>query len=153
MHIFRWFSEPFLESIPQVFILLCILTAGQGDKIFELDYFLFWSTCVTSVFSAALALTKFLKNGPCRLLPTSGLLAGFCHCGFIVTFLVNLFCLGFKGFTLGLLLNVAFKNTFKTTGVWMCSNMIPQFVFVSIFCHLYYYKLTGGVSVHVFGPQ
>ena len=72
------FSEPILESLPQVSILLCLyykkrlLLSGQNTT----ENILFVATFSSSVFSATKGLADFLLNGPCNLLPNDGLCGG-----------------------------------------------------------------------------
>ena len=65
--ILEFISEPFLEAVPQIHILLILWVLN--DKItLRPDPGLFIAT-FTSVISAALGIAKFLKIGPCRLVP------------------------------------------------------------------------------------
>ena len=80
------FSEPFLEALPQVHILITLasmdyylISDGNSD--------LFRLTLFSSFLSASFGIAKYLKTGPCRLLPEEGLCGGFMHMGFIFTFL------------------------------------------------------------------
>ena len=72
------FSEPILESLPQVFIILCLwrqnpqLISGQSAS----ENIFFYATFASSVLSAAKGLADFLLNGPCKLLPNDGLFGG-----------------------------------------------------------------------------
>ena len=71
-----------LESIPQTHILLCL--AGQNPTlIIGRDSAEFVVTFATSFLSASFVLLKFLKTGPCRLVPDVGRLGGFFERGFI----------------------------------------------------------------------
>ena len=89
MHVL--FSEPFLESVPQVHILLTLWL--EENHLFEGDdvktFFLFYAKVATSIVSASLGIAKFLKLGPCRLIPNEGILGGYGS----LSFLLLLFCL------------------------------------------------------------
>ena len=124
------FSEPFLESIPQNIILLCL--AAQEEV---LKGKLFWSTMVLSFVSACFAISKFLKIGPCKLIPSSGILGGYGSKGFLLAFInvkLTYFIKGYyfhcktEGFTLKKV------NSFDLISHWALLNVIPQLVFVSI---------------------
>ena len=79
------FSEPILESLPQVSILWCLyykkplLLSGQNTT----ENILFIATFSSSVFSATKGLADFLLNGPCNLLPNDGLCGGMGKMGYI----------------------------------------------------------------------
>ena len=79
------FAEPVLESIPQVFIILCLWLQNpqliSGQHLLEKIFFI--ATFVTSVISAAKGLADFLLNGPCKLLPNDGLCGGMGKMGYI----------------------------------------------------------------------
>ena len=79
------FSEPILESIPQVHIILCLW--GQNPQLISgrniSERSLFIATFVSSVFSAAKGLGDFLLNGPCKLVPNDGLFGGMGKMGYI----------------------------------------------------------------------
>ena len=119
-----------LESIPQTHILLCL--AGQNKSlIFGKDSTQFWLTFAPSSMSAAFALSKFLKTGPCRLVPDVGLLGGFFERGF-VCLLVNIaLTILIKGanLTAGLQGESSEK---KWIGIyWILLNILPQLNYVS----------------------
>ena len=98
------FSEPILESLPQVLVLLCLwrknpqLLSGQNtsEKIF------FIATFSSSVFSAAKGFTDFLLNGPCKLLPNDGLFAGLGKMGYVFLLINIAITICAKGVNLGL---------------------------------------------------
>ena len=83
------FSEPFLEALPQVHILIILYQFDAeiigGDNFASMGLFLL--ALVSSMFTVSFGIAKFLKTGPCRLLPEEGLGGGFMHMGFVVTFL------------------------------------------------------------------
>ena len=77
--------EPFLEALPQVVILLT-LSILDWDIVIDGSEDLFFLTFFSSIFTASFGITKFLKIGPCRLIPEEGLGGGYFQIGFIVTF-------------------------------------------------------------------
>lgn len=91
----KYISEPFLESIPQIIILL-IMSVKDYEIIFT-NKVTTWSerlplfvvTFILSVFSATLGIAKFLKVGPCRLISSQGSLGGLGSLGFL-TLWVNI---------------------------------------------------------------
>ena len=95
-YIITFISEPLLEALPQVYILMYFYGVlyrtckEQNDTksrlclghILDGDNNLFFLTLMSSVFSAAFGITKFLKLGPCRFLPSKGFLGGYFTCSF-----------------------------------------------------------------------
>jgi len=94
--------EPFIESISQLIIKLCIWTfflqdhleKFQGDEnpLFKEtweQHFFYFTTCV-SALASVLGIIRFFKDGPVRFLPQSGLLNGVFTYKFIFTFLAIL---------------------------------------------------------------
>ena len=120
-----------LESIPQTHILLCL--AGQNESlIFGKDSTQFWLTFATSSMSAAFALSKFLKTGPCRLVPDVGRLGGFFERGFICLLVNVALTILIKGanLTAGLQGDQSSEN--KWIGIyWILLNILPQLIYVS----------------------
>ena len=128
------FSEPMLESIPQTHILLCL--AGQNKSlIIGKDSAQFVVTFATSFLSAAFALSKFLKTGPCRLVPDVGRLGGFFERGFICLLVNVALTILIKGanLTAGLRYSQGSKNEGdKWIGIyWILLNILPQLIYVS----------------------
>ena len=116
-------------------ILVCIwATAGGKTPIVDGSNPLFFATFFTSVFSAAFGMAKFLKNGPCRVVPSIGCLSGYGHLGFIFVFVSILFVLVGKGLALAFVLLRGSKIT-KTllieVLVGLCFNWLPQVILVS----------------------
>ena len=126
---FHLLPEPFLESVPQVHIILMV-TIGTFAKTVDPEAPLAIATFTSSVFSAALGITKFFSVGPCRLIPYDKINLGF----FLL--MVNIACcLVGKGVLLSLTVNHrGVRRSFKTiaVGVWISSCILPQMVFVSI---------------------
>merc|ERR1719400_1158261 len=68
--------EPFLESVPQVHIILMV-TIGAYGRTVDPEAPLAIATFSLSVFSAAFGITKFFSVGPCRLIPYDKINLGF----------------------------------------------------------------------------
>jgi hypothetical protein len=140
--------EPFLESLPQVHILLCILFLGKDQTLDTRNWDVRLSFAL-SVMSAAFGITKFLKVGPCRLLPYGRMSFGL----FLV--LLNIAaCLVGKGvsmFTIDfgrnrtrifrpsdgsvVIVSESSKPTLQSLYVvlaWICINILPQMLFAFI---------------------
>ena len=121
-----------LESIPQTHILLCL--AGQNKSlIIGKNSIQFWLTFVTSFMSAAFALSKFLKTGPCRLIPDVGRLGGFLERGFICLQVNIALTILIKGANLTAGLQVYRQSSEnKWIGIyWILLNFLPQLIYVS----------------------
>ena len=96
------FSEPILESLPQVFVILCLW--GQNPQLIRgqsaSEKFFFYATFGSSIISAAKGLANFLLNGPCKLLPNDGLFGGMGKMGYIFLVINIAFTICGKGLTL-----------------------------------------------------
>ena len=94
--------EPFLEAIPQTHILMIMFLEIPGiftGTSYQTTY-LFFASFISSVFCATLGIAKFLKVGPCPLVPDEGFLGGHMNMGYILLFInIGSTILG-KGFTL-----------------------------------------------------
>ena len=131
------FSEPFLESVPQVHVLLVIAAGSKtyqwqsqiNKGVIDISDTFFLATFCTSIFSAAFGMTKLLKVGPCSIVPRNkyGL-------GFFLSFLSILFGLAGKGFLLACWLAFPFAtDSVRTFGIGFCLGTcyLPPIVFVS----------------------
>ena len=81
-------SEPFLEALPQVIILFAIayyISVGENPLNLNTGFFSYEMTLWSSILSASFGLAKFLKLGPCRILPNSGWLGGYMKWSFLLT--------------------------------------------------------------------
>ena len=66
----------------------------------NLTTYLFFASFISSVFCATLGIAKFLKVGPCPLVPDEGFLGGHVYMGYVLLFInIGSTILG-KGFTL-----------------------------------------------------
>ena len=74
-----------MESLPQVFVILCLW--GQNPELIigrnTSEAIFFIATFASSVLSAAKGVADFLLNGPCKLLPGDGLFGGMGKMGYI----------------------------------------------------------------------
>ena len=127
-------------------ILLC-LWLQENKLIEEGNQTFFIVTLATSIFSTAFGISKFLKSGPCRLVPNEGFGGGFGTLGFILLFLSVAFSLASKGILLaisgidgleGIVLadnsSVARRDGWSKVDAifaWGGLNLAPQFVYVS----------------------
>ena len=144
------FTEPFLEAVPQVIVLLCIgflsgsanpsgyvsSCAPQNCGIVSLwpsvDPW-FFSTFLLSVFSASFGMTRFLKVGPMTLVPRNSFGVSF----FVAMFLVAGAIVS-KGTALAFLLLDANKRTqssryFIRISFWIGTCVLPSFFYVSTY--------------------
>ena len=131
------FSEPFLESVPQVHVLLVIATGSKtyqwqsqiNKGVIDIRDTFFLATFCTSIFSAAFGMTKLLKVGPCSIVPRNkyGL-------GFFLSFLSILFGLVGKGLLLVFTVLAPFEtHSVKKFGIGVCLGtcFFTPMVFVS----------------------
>ena len=93
-------TEPLLECVPQVHILLCVFLQNpevvtDGNELF------FLATFGTSVLSASMGITNFLMQGRCSLLPQKGFLGGTGRVGYIMLLFNVCLTLVGKGIILG----------------------------------------------------
>ena len=135
------FSEPFLEAVPQVMVMLCIAflsgnscgsrvcgCAPQNCGIVSLnpsvDPFFFGTFCL-SVFSASFGMTRFLKVGPMNLVPRNSYGLSF----FIALFLVAITVVS-KGAALAALISEG--SSYITDIIfWLATCVLPSFFYVS----------------------
>ena len=126
-------------------ILLC-LWLQENKLIEEGNQTFFIVTLTTSLFSTAFGISKFLKSGPCRLVPNEGCLGGFGTLGFILLFFSVAFSLASKGILLAISgidgidgVHLGNSSIARRDGwskvdaifAWGGLNLAPQFVYVS----------------------
>ena len=116
-------------------------------------------TLALSIFSGGFGIAKFMKTGPCKMVPsTSGFLDGFVSLGFpAVVFSVIATIVG-----KGLLLPVVSQDvqnwslSVSKVAMWMALNLLPQFIYVStisnetIIVHTTYIENSGGSKGLIF---
>ena len=118
-----------MESIPQIHILMCLIVS---DNSFISDYVAF--TIIISALSGGFGIAKFLKTGPCKIIPSSsGFLDGFVSLGFPAVVLSAIATLLGKGLMLPVVVEGTKGIIFANVVMWMGFNLIPQMVYVSKF--------------------
>ena len=118
-----------MESIPQIHILMCLIVS---DNSFISDYVAF--TIIISALSGGFGIAKFLKTGPCKMVPSSsGFLDGFVSLGFLALVLSAIATLLGKGLMLPVVVEGTDGIIFANVVMWMGFNLIPQMVYVSYF--------------------
>ena len=124
---FHLLPEPFLESVPQVHIILMVTIGAWGTTV-DPKAPLAIATFSLSVFSAAFGITKFFSVGPCRLIPYDKI-----NLGFFLMMLNVASCLVGKGVLLALhLVAIGPADFAYIIGTWVSLSIVPQVVFVSI---------------------
>ena len=125
-----------MESIPQVHIMIIIgtlstnLTMGNTqpeDVVIDVLNQQTIATFCLSILSAALGIAKFLKVGPCRLLPYDKINFGF----FLLT--LNIVCgLIWKAIFLPLIifLRLGQIRTICSVMIWISVSILPQMALV-----------------------
>ena len=151
------FSEPFLEAVPQVIVMLCIAflsgyspkkgryfswsCAPQNCGIVSLDPWVdpwFFGTFCLSVFSASFGMMRFLKVGPMTLVPRNSYRSSF----FVALLLVALAIVS-KGAALAALLAAVtdVPSPFHSIthryivriAFWLGTCVLPSFFYVSTY--------------------
>ena len=140
MYILTDISEPFVESLPQVYILFSL--AEQNPQLIgslglngSPPDLLFFLTFSSSIISSTLGIVRFLKDGPSPLLSKEGFLGGMCKPGFILLFINVGSTIVLKGVVLmAFTWTVLDAEMFMSIIVWSSLNLLPQFLFVSKGC-------------------
>ena len=100
---------------------------------------LYIATFISSVLTATFGIAKFLKIGPCRLVPDEGLLGGHANISFPLLML-NIFIHNYsraKGFLLTSMNTGLSGDEFDlykakdAVKVWILICFVPQFIYVS----------------------
>ena len=122
------FSEPMVESIPQLLIMIFIIVNNLAGAAISLDNF-FWSSFVSSLLSSAFSLSKLLKTGPYQLMPsdTFGLT-------FVLIFFCNFLGLLGKGFfftVLNAYRKIHGYATFYAPMAFIITSILPPVTLVS----------------------
>ena len=143
--------EPFLESVPQIYILLVIWSIdGQfggcsivapNAKRDDLSSALFKTTFIMSILTASLGISKFLKCGPCHFIRNDSYLMGYGTISYILL-LINIWStLVSKGFVLFFYVDPVLLP-YTTRQLWravMILNFIPQLLHVTLFSDSLHY--------------
>ena len=90
----------------------------------------FWTTFSISVFSGSFGMAKFLKLGPCQIVPSQDM-----HCGFFFVMMSMATALVSKGCALAFSLFQMGTDFFTYPTIcliWISSCILPQFILVSI---------------------
>ena len=128
-------SEPFLEAVPQVHILVAIYFRNKNfivnpsepsPLVFISQQNLFFVTLAISVFSGSLGIAKFLKLGPCKIVPSDKL-----HFGFVLVFFSIAATLCAKACVLALAIYNRDDSFAPICAIWICTCVLPQLIFVS----------------------
>ena len=138
-------TEPFLESVPQVHILLMVLANiniactswGQNYKKYGVDFNAFF-TFSTSILSAAFGISKFIKSGPCHILKSDSFLMGFATLSYILVLGNIIATFLSKAFLIIFYLSYKYDdgNIDLQRIAILSLNYIPQLVHVSLPCML-----------------
>ena len=104
------------------------------------NHILFLLAFSTSVFSSVLGLTKYLKLGPCRILPRKR----FCG-GFPLVMLSMGSTLVGKVLSFALCYCLSLRSGLLSIGIWILFNILPQVIYVSTYLlnHTIFKKITG----------
>ena len=105
--------------------------------IYGILFFLVFST---SVFSSVLGLTKYLKLGPCRILPRKR----FCGEFQLVMLSMGSTLVG-KVLSFALCYCLSCGSGLLSIGIWILFNILPQVIYVSTYLlnHTIFKKITG----------
>ena len=125
--------EPYVEAVPTVLILLALAFRNPDLFIGKEENFLgirktdmFITTFSISVFSGSFGMAKFLKLGPCQIVPSQDM-----HCGFFFVFMTMATTLVSKGCVLAFSLTWDSNPTYEYSTIcliWISSCILPQFI-------------------------
>ena len=125
-----------MEAVPQVHILVAIYFRNKNfivnplepsPLVFISQQNLFFVTLAISVFSGSFGIAKFLKLGPCKIVPSDKL-----HFGFVLVFLSIAATLCAKACVLALAINNRDDSFAPICAIWISTCVLPQLIFVSI---------------------
>ena len=119
--LYQKLSEPFLESLPELFVQLCIWEAKLDVNSVQ-----FWLSFSTSILSTVLAFAKFFKIGPCQLLPKKKF--GF---GFVLVSFSIISTLALKALVLFSGIGFGPFSRMEQIGVWLGLCILPSVILVS----------------------
>ena len=136
-------TEPFLESVPQVHIILMFIAniniactpSGPNYRKYGGDGFIAFST---SILSAAFGISKFIKSGPCHILKSDSFLMGFATLSYILVLGNIIATFLSKAFLIIFYLSYKYDdgNIDLQRIAILSLNYIPQLVHVSLHCML-----------------
>ena len=118
--------------MPQIHILL-ILWVLNSEITSELNKPLFITTFATSVLTATLGIAKFLKTGPCRLVPDQGPLGGHGTLAFLMLMLNIASTIVCKGIMLPAIQAGSYHLHQSVIGEWISICYLPQLLYVHKF--------------------
>jgi len=102
------FLEPYLESVPSLFVLFIALFASGSvpgialnqlenyDSLIGDSVILFWMKFGIAMVTSTLGLSTYLLKGPCRVVPNRGYLNGILSWKYLVACIGTIFTLGGK---------------------------------------------------------
>ena len=139
---FYYFSEPFIEAVPTVFILLLLMFRDEQSKrgkgfFFGSEHVFFgliskdrmiYATFSISVITASLGISKFVKVGPCQFVPSDKW-----HCGIFLVFLNVMATICAKGCVLGFSVGGGPRplHPRDTLIIWLLTCILPNLILVS----------------------
>ena len=145
--------EPFIESLPTFILLFSVLVIiaqkipVEGDienamKLIAGDPTFYYIKITISFLTLSFGMTKYLKCGPCRIVPNEGRLGGYGECGFILLYLksfltilqkINIPLFLFITTSMGANNNSMISGlSFNAgVGIWIGLNVGSQFIYVS----------------------
>ena len=127
------FSEPFVESIPQIHFTL-LLASYPKEGVFENSSGFFVFSFITSIISGSFGLSKIIRLGPAKCIAQNGkiatLIAG--HLLLLLTILLSILS---KGLWFWLFSGEFFgdEESGKCALIWMSFSILPHFILVSTF--------------------
>ena len=133
-------SEPFLESVPQVYVLLTLAFSSGGfytnkPGILDINSNLFWVTASLSITAASFGIAKFLNSGPTRIVGNNKCLDGFGTLTFILIFCNVAVTLVGRGMVIGMeIAYIAYLGNNKFYNLQILLTFLPQFLHVSFKC-------------------
>ena len=142
--------EPFLESAPSILILTVVFVhalESDGVKVREnrknfmivfgdgsaQGMALFFTTYAVSIVAGSFGITKFLLNGPCRVMPEGGSFGGLCTGRFILAYFAIMFTSMGKSTLLALVTAIGECPVRNLLLTFLGLNVLPQLI-ISVVC-------------------
>ena len=139
-----FFTEPFLESLPQVYMVMVIAfildfedrlqsgcIARPLDRRTGPPDSLSVVTFVTSIVTASFGIAKFVKSGPARIVRNDKCLMGYGTLSFILIFINVLTTVFMKAGAISILLQSVWQKGTKAYSLLILICFIPQLLHVS----------------------